>query len=59
MQPEPVQLLDLTNAEEEEITGNTKSMDEKVKQTNASLRMKEKLALLEKEAKLGAARPAG
>ena len=30
-----------------------------LKQTNASLRMKEKLALLEKEVKLGAASPAG
>ena len=58
VQPEPVQLLNLSNAEEEEITGNTKSaaqvfMEEKVKQTNACLRMKAKLALLEKEVKLG------
>ena len=58
VQLEPVQLLNLSNAEEEEITGNTKSaaqvfMEEKVKQTNACLRMKAKLALLEKEVKLG------
>ena len=51
VQPEPVQLVDLTNAEEEETTGNTKSaarvfMEEKVKQTNALL---QKLSAMEKE----------
>ena len=41
VQPEPVELLDLTNAEEEEISGNTKSA--------AQVFMEEKLSAMEKE----------
>ena len=57
-QAKPVQLLDLTPTEEVEDTGNTKSaaqvfIEGKMEQINAKEKLKTKLALLEKEVKLG------
>ena len=58
VQPEPVQLLDLSTTEEEETASNSKSaaqvfMEAKVEKIKARQKMGAKLALLKREVKLG------